>query len=390
MKILTSYLLFLLATSNLLAQSDSTALYKKQKVDVDFLFNYYEQNGEHSAVTGGLGTEELTDVSGDIVIHLLIDSLQELNFNLHFNHYTSASTDRIDSRMSSASSEDNRFSFNGAYGFKKTPWKWKHKYGAGVSIESDYISTSLAANYSRNSNNKMNSYTIGSDFYFDKWVIIYPEEIRGTDRVYSETDNRNTYQFNFAFERIISKRINFGASLNPSYQHGILSTPFHRVYFMEDSLPKNEQLPNSKYRIALNFRLNAFINEDIIIRLSEGFYYDDFGITAFHSQIEVPIKSGITFMFFPFYRYYAQSASDYFSIYKTQTNTADFFTSDYDLSEFQSHKIGIGTRIKPLYGIGGNKQKAFYSILKSIELRFSYYNRSDNLSAWMIGSKFEF
>ncbi|NNM15800.1 MAG: DUF3570 domain-containing protein, partial [Bacteroidia bacterium] len=286
--------------------------------------------------------------------------------------------------------KDNRFSFNSAYSFTKPNWKWKHKYGAGLSVESDYVSTNLSSAFSRYSKNEMNYYKVGTNIYFDKWVIIYPEEIRGTDRVYSETDNRNSYQVNFSFQRNLSKRINFSASISPSFQSGILSTPFHRVYFLEDSLPKNEQLPNTRWRVPLGFRLNTYINDYFVIRLAEGFYYDDFGIMAFHSQVELPMKSGLGFMFFPFYRYYTQTESDYFKSYKEHTNTTKYFTSDYDLSKFYSHKIGIGTRIAPLYGIGGNKKTATYSALKSLELRLSLYLRSDDLSAFIIGSKFEF
>lgn len=390
MKIFLATILFFLYSTLSVAQIDTIALYQKNEVDVNFLFNYYEQDGEHSAVTGGLGTEELKDISGDIIIHVVLDSLQELDFNVHLNQYTSASTDLIDSRMSSASAKDNRFSFNSAYTFSKSNWNWKHKYGAGLSVESDYVSTNLSAAFSRYSKNQMNFYEIGANIYFDKWVIIYPEEIRGTDRVYSKTDNRNSYQANFSFKRKLSKRINFSASVSPSFQQGILSTPFHRVYFLQDSLPKNEQLPDTRWRIPFGFRMNTYVNDYFVIRLAEGFYYDDFGILAFHSQIELPLKSGLDFMFFPFYRYYTQTQSDYFKAYKKHSNSAQYFTSDYDLSEFHSHKIGIGMRINPLYGIGGNKKTATYGFLKSIEMRLSIYLRSDDLSAFIVGSKFEF
>ncbi len=36
-------------------------------MDIDFLFNYYNQDGENSPVTGGIGTEAM-DVVGPLVI----------------------------------------------------------------------------------------------------------------------------------------------------------------------------------------------------------------------------------------------------------------------------------------------------------------------------------
>ena len=49
----------------------ATNSYKKrvlETTEVDFLSSYYSQNGDNAAVTGGIGTEELTDVTGTIAL----------------------------------------------------------------------------------------------------------------------------------------------------------------------------------------------------------------------------------------------------------------------------------------------------------------------------------
>ena len=52
---------------------DSTKVYKKrvlESVEVDFLSSYYTQDGDNAAVSGGIGTEELTDVTGTFVVSI--------------------------------------------------------------------------------------------------------------------------------------------------------------------------------------------------------------------------------------------------------------------------------------------------------------------------------
>src|SRR5690606_36903377 len=47
--------------------------YQKRALDaaeVDLLFSYYKQDGQHAAVTGGEGTEALTDASSSLVVRM--------------------------------------------------------------------------------------------------------------------------------------------------------------------------------------------------------------------------------------------------------------------------------------------------------------------------------
>ena len=55
------------------AQIDSLVQFKKkvlESVEVDLLMSYYEQEGTHAAVTGGLGNEYLTDYNPTVVVRI--------------------------------------------------------------------------------------------------------------------------------------------------------------------------------------------------------------------------------------------------------------------------------------------------------------------------------
>ena len=52
---------------------DAAKVYKKrvlETTEVDFLTSYYSQDGDNAAVSGGIGTEELTDVTGTFVVSI--------------------------------------------------------------------------------------------------------------------------------------------------------------------------------------------------------------------------------------------------------------------------------------------------------------------------------
>ena len=52
---------------------DSTAIYKKrvlESTEIDFLTSYYSQDGNNAAVSGGLGTEKLTDFAPTIIVSI--------------------------------------------------------------------------------------------------------------------------------------------------------------------------------------------------------------------------------------------------------------------------------------------------------------------------------
>ncbi|MFS8083788.1 MAG: hypothetical protein ACMG51_10070, partial [Ginsengibacter sp.] len=87
---------------------------RKLKIDeVNFVTAYYHQDGNNSAVTGGIGSENLTDFANTIDLQLSkLTRNQHKNtylFELGVDHYTSASSDKIDpSSISSASMTDTR------------------------------------------------------------------------------------------------------------------------------------------------------------------------------------------------------------------------------------------------------------------------------------------
>ena len=55
------------------AQQDSTQVYKKkvlETLEIDLLLGYYEQEGTHASVTGGIGNEDLQNTAPSVVVRI--------------------------------------------------------------------------------------------------------------------------------------------------------------------------------------------------------------------------------------------------------------------------------------------------------------------------------
>lgn len=361
-------------------------------INVNFLFGYYHQDGDHSAVTGGIGTEELTDRDFRFVINIPIDSIRSLNIDAGINYYSSASTDNIDTKVSSASSEDLRSKFYFTYTQARPKNRSSYSFGWGGSVESDYISTSINAAWNKISKDENGQLNIGAQAFFDTWVLIIPEELRNPETELPRTDKRRSYSLALTYQQVINSKLQASISWEFIFQNGLLSTPFHRVYFVEQDTAKIEKLPSDRFKIPLSLRLNYFMSDFLVLRSFFRYYHDNFGIKAITASLEPRFKPSPFFTFYPFYRYHFQTAADYFAPYKQHRLSANYYTSDYDLSRFDSHTFGLGLHWSPLYGISRFHlfSKKGITVFRSIDLRYTHYRRSDGLIANLIGLDFGF
>ncbi|NNC96346.1 MAG: DUF3570 domain-containing protein [Chitinophagales bacterium] len=366
--------MILILPIGLLAQSDSSA-YRIQDVDAHFLMHYYSQDGVHSAVQGGEGPEDLTDVQGKIIINILTDSVKSFNMKLGVNHYTSASTDQIDRVMSSASRKDSRAQIDLSYGrsFKKADLTF---YGS-ASIESDYFSAMAGFSIFKEIQKGNAELGFTNKSYFDNWVIILPVELRGASLPGFETSKRNSSNNSLTYWQAVNKKLSFSIDLDLIYQYGLLSTPFHRVYFENDSLSV-ERLPDSRFRYPVTFKLSYYPNNVISVQMLYRFYNDDFKISSHTAEIALPVMLSNRFSIEPFYRFYSQSASAYFQAYGEHSINSNYQTSDYDLSEFKAHKLGASLNYSPVWRFFEKKDQTFATI-QTLSFRYAYYSREDGL-----------
>ena len=144
--------IYLLFTAALAQRFDpDTVSYKKQKLkleEVNLVSGYYRQDGNHSAVTGGIGTQKLNDISN--VIDLKFIKLNDITGNkytlgmeLGVDHHTAASQAYI-SKTGASSPQGTRI-------YPSINWKVekpnKTTVGFGASYSSEFNYHSYGVNF---------------------------------------------------------------------------------------------------------------------------------------------------------------------------------------------------------------------------------------------------
>lgn len=354
--------------------------------EANLVSSYYKQDGNNSAVTGGTGTEKLTDISNTIDVTMVKydkkDRKNKFNFSVGIDHYTSASSDMIDLKAnSSASRADNRI-------YPALSWSREDESkgttlmaGVSTSFEYDYQSYGANIGFSQKTANRMGEFTAKFQAYLDQVKLIAPIELR-TNEGYG-TSGRNTFALSLAYSQIINQNFQIEILGDAVQQTGYLSLPFHRVYFNDNSVHQ-EALPDKRFKIPLGVRANYFLGDKIILRAYYRYYTDDWGLKSNTFSLETPVKISPFVSVSPFYRYYSQTATKYFAPYQQHTAFDDYYTSNYDLSKFDSHFYGAGIRISPKNGLFGVER------LNMLEIRYGHYTKSVGMKSDIISLNLRF
>ncbi len=360
-------------------KSDTTAFgFRTLQIDeINLVSSYYQQDGNNSAVTGGIGTEYLTNIGNSLDLKLSFTDkkrrLNSISIDGNVDYYSSASSDNIDPNTISSASKTDRHIYPSISWSQKNEKKHQSRgINVSYSTEWDYTSYGASLNYTKFLNNDNTEITLKASTFLDTWDVILPVELRTTRG--NVTKPRNSYSASIGVSHVVNQRLQFMFMTEPTYQEGLLSTPFHRVYFSNNSM-KVEKLPGVRIKLPVSLRTNYFLGDNIVLRSYYRFYADDWGMIAHTASLETTYKINSFFSVTPHFRYNKQSAVKYFSAYKTHKISDEFYTSDYDISGFQSYYYGAGVRIAPPGGILGVR---FWSAL---EVRYGHYSRSTNMVA---------
>lgn len=413
-------------------QSSSNAYKKRvlETAEVDFLSSYYSQDGDNAAVTGGIGSEALTDATGTILVSIPLNDDDVLTIDAGISAYTSASSSNVnpfdgkgaaDPYVASSGASRSDIWTNVSIGYSHSSDDRNDIWSVNVSIASeyDYFSAGVGGSYTKLFNEKNTEVSIKGNVFMDSWTPIYPSELRpfyggnGVNNIlftqYTLTGNtdynprfipfktkeRNSYSIGIGFSQILHKNIQAALALDFVQQEGLLSTPFQRVYFgdIDDSFIQNfhladavERLPDTRYKIALGGRLNWFVNAYTTVRTYYRYYFDDWGINSHTASMEIPIKIANKFTLYPSYRFYNQTAADYFRPYEKALSTDNYYTSDYDLSKYSANQFGIGLTYTDIF----TKAHIWKFGLKSIDVKFYKYDRNTTFQSTILTAGFKF
>lgn len=374
---------------------------------VTFLFNYYDQDGDRSPVTGGIGTEDLQVAAPTVLIDWPVSEKWRLNVEVGADSITSASTNNMDvdglrspvvrrddddydddhdddddddeyderDGTSSASLVDVRGYLNAT-----ATRSWERSSVSlftGFSAEWDYRSVAFGGSWTHDVREGLQSFTVGLRHFFDV-VDLY--EIDGVQRGQSD---RDTTDLSLSFTSVLSRRAVGTVELSAIEQSGFLSTPFHEVVFAPSVLfPSGEvvaeRLPDSRRRYSVGLALNHMLSRGVVHRPRLRWYEDDWNLEAqsFDYEIHFRLPTEREMWVFPIFRYHTQTGTDYYGRPGDFSRVDDFYTADPDLSEFDLLKFGFGVRFQ-LPSVVGRR-------FEDLEVRLNRYDRDDGFEAMTI------
>lgn len=439
---------FLLTAFSYAQEKDTTMVFKKrilESTEVDFLASYYNQDGTHSAVSGGIGSEALQDIASNITVAMPLNDDDVLTVDLGLSAYSSASSSNINpfdnatntptpwQASTGASASDQLVSGVATYTNNSDNRNFIWNADLSFSNEYDYTSFGFGGGISQLLNDKNTEFGMKLNAYIDQWRPIYPKElveysnygsnfqnqgILSSLTIYDENGlpsnnylpskfetvtsvNRNSYSASFSFSQVLTKKLQFSVFFDILQQQGLLSSPYHRTYFADKPnyyVGQPDQIVN--YTNPSN--TSAYQLADDIERLPD-------------SRFKLPIGTRLNyyinerFVLRTYYRYYTDNwdlkahtfnielpvkISDKFTVYPmyryyTQTQTKYFapFQTHLSTEQYYTSDFDLSTFDANQYGCGVTytdlftETKLFSFGLKNIDFRYNHYIRSDGLKA---------
>jgi Protein of unknown function (DUF3570) len=387
--------------------------------EVEIVSSYYQQTADKSAVSGGqtgpMGSANVTDLSNGIEIKFVgwdkHQGKNTLTVGIGYDHHTAASQAWV-SKTGASKTTGSRIYPSPNWAHENALKGTGYELGAIYSTEYNYRSIGLDAGFSKKTRDKNGEFSAKLTTYFDEVKLIYPSEfVKGlitnnTDStIYitgfngqteailpggtSRRDKRNvpssprdTYSASFSYSQVFNARMQGSVEVDLVEQHGYLGLPFHRVYFSngQDTI---EKLPSQRFKFPIGFRLNYFLGDNVILKGYYRFYIDNWGVRSQTASLEVPVKITPFFSVSPFYRYYVQTAANYFAPFEKHLTSDTYYTSNYALSAFSANLYGVGLRLAPPKGI---LDKHF----NALELRYGHYTETTDLVSNVISLDLRF
>jgi hypothetical protein len=276
------FLFFLLSTLSYGQEKDSTVVFKKrvlESAEVDFIASYYDQDGTHSAVSGGIGSEKLDDFATNITVAMPLNDDDVLTIDLGLSAYSSASSSNINpfdstsgnqaptpwQASSGASGNDELWSAVASYTHSSDDRNFIWNADVSFSNEYDYTSVGFGGGVTKLFNEKNTEVSAKVNAYIDQWRPIYPTELNEYSLYGSNFQNqgyfngitilgqngqaskdylpsqfapvasvdRNSYSASFSFSQVVTKNFQFSLFFDVLQQQGLLSSPYHRTYFAD-------------------------------------------------------------------------------------------------------------------------------------------------------------
>ena len=244
-------------------------------------------------------------------------------------------------------------------------------YGAYVSREYDYTSAGVSASFSRDTEDRNRTYTVGVAASYDLVspvggapVGMSQMPIPGKKQISSEDETKTVIDLLFGLTQVLDRKSLLQFNYSIGTNNGYLTDPYKILSVVDSNTGLAvgpdpyvylfEKRPDSRLSQSLYTKYIHQFNEDVIY-LTYRYFWDDWDITSHTFDLRYRYELGGGHYLQPHARYYIQSKADFYKAFlrDTEVSTTTIASADYRLGDMTTTTLGL------LYGFQYSEKAEF-------------------------------
>jgi Protein of unknown function (DUF3570)/Gram-negative porin len=226
----------------------------------------------------------------------------------------------------------------GSLAFDVLQGKTQYSVSYTLSDESDYTANTASFDLSQDVFGDLTTVSFG---FSQGW-----DEVRKNgDDAFEETVDRRNYRF--GLQQIVTPRLMAGLNYEVITDEGFLNNPYRSVRYLDETSARGfsyqpELYPHTRTSNAVAINARYFLPYRAAIHGEYRFYTDTWGIDANTVSLGYTHPWGKRWILEAGYRWYDQSAADFYSDLFPRADAQNFLARDKELSTFTSHMFSLG------------------------------------------------
>ncbi|MDH4165354.1 MAG: DUF3570 domain-containing protein [Gammaproteobacteria bacterium] len=226
----------------------------------------------------------------------------------------------------------------GSLAFDVLQGKTQYSVSYTLSDESDYTANTASFDISQDMFGDLTTVSFG---FSQGW-----DEVRKRDDdVFEESIDRRNYRF--GLQQIVTPRLMAGLNYEVITDEGFLNNPYRSVRYLDDSSARGfsyqpELYPQTRTSNSVSLNARYYLPYRASVHGEYRYYTDTWGIDASTVSLGYTHPWGQRWIFEAGYRWYDQSAADFYSDLFPRADAQNFLARDKELSTFTSHMLSLG------------------------------------------------
>ena len=226
----------------------------------------------------------------------------------------------------------------GSLAFDVLQGKTQYSVSYTLSDESDYTANTATFDVSQDIFGDLTTVSFG---FSQGW-----DEVRKRDDdAFSETVDRRSYRF--GLQQIVTPRLMAGLNYEVITDEGFLNNPYRSVRYLDDSSARGfsyqpELYPQTRTSNSVSLNARYYLPYRASLHGEYRYFTDTWGIDANTISLGYTHPWGKQWILEAGYRWYDQSAADFYSDLFPRADAHNFLARDKELSTFTSHMLSLG------------------------------------------------